>query len=220
MIDVINKKQMPDSVITGKEYASKDWTCLISMFLSSFDVYFVCGCACFMFICLKTAIWLFWDKVWHFWWRQVGNPIASFSKIRSCKPGCAQASQGAHLCSTVRVRRDISAASFCSCKLLWRSDECFKNFLRMPLTGNHAAIKIGFYLNFRLLKWNFAWCCQSRDMAQPVTGTHDTPKRKTFWFYTLCLTLNCWILDTKWQIDARIFSLGAWALEGFFPGGQ
>jgi len=26
--------------------------------------------------------------------------------------------------STARIRQDISAASFCSCKLLWRSDEC------------------------------------------------------------------------------------------------
>jgi len=42
------KKQMRDSFITGKEYASKDWTCVISTFLTSFDVYFVCGCACFM----------------------------------------------------------------------------------------------------------------------------------------------------------------------------
>ena len=28
------------------------------VFLTSFNVYFVCGCACFMRICLKTAIWV------------------------------------------------------------------------------------------------------------------------------------------------------------------
>jgi len=56
MIYVIDRKQMHGSVITGKEYASKDWTCVISMFLTIFNVYFVCGCACFMCICLKTAI--------------------------------------------------------------------------------------------------------------------------------------------------------------------
>jgi len=39
------KKQMHDSVVTGKEYASEDWTCVMSMFLTSFNVYFVCGCA-------------------------------------------------------------------------------------------------------------------------------------------------------------------------------
>jgi len=38
MIDVFDKKQMPDSVITGNEYASKDWTCVISMILTSFNV--------------------------------------------------------------------------------------------------------------------------------------------------------------------------------------
>jgi len=59
MIDVIAEKQMQDSVTMGKEYASKDWTCVISMFLTSSNVYFVCGCACFMCICLKTAIWVF-----------------------------------------------------------------------------------------------------------------------------------------------------------------
>jgi len=32
MINVIDKKQMHDSVNTGNEYASKDWTCVISMF--------------------------------------------------------------------------------------------------------------------------------------------------------------------------------------------
>jgi len=47
MIDVIDKKQMQGSVIAGKEYTSKDWTCVISMFLTSFNVYFVCGFACF-----------------------------------------------------------------------------------------------------------------------------------------------------------------------------
>jgi len=50
----------------GKENASEDWNCIISMFLRSFNIYFVFGYACFMCICLKTAIWLFWDKVWLF----------------------------------------------------------------------------------------------------------------------------------------------------------
>jgi len=107
MIDVTDKKQMHDSIIMGKEYASKDWTCVISMFLTSFNVYFVYGCACFMCICLKTAICFFlafvWGKVWLFWWRPVGNPVVG--------------NPAAHLCSTARIRRDISAASFCSCKL-------------------------------------------------------------------------------------------------------
>ena len=66
MIYVTDKKQIHDSVITGKEYASEDWTCVISIFLTSFNDYFMCGCACFMCICLKTAICFFWDKVWLF----------------------------------------------------------------------------------------------------------------------------------------------------------
>ena len=75
MIDVISdKKQMYDSVFTGKENASKDWNCNLSIFLTSFNVYFVCGYACIMCIGLKTAIWLFWDKIWLFWWTQFGNP--------------------------------------------------------------------------------------------------------------------------------------------------
>jgi len=63
MINAIDQKQMHDIVITGKENASKEWNCIISMFLTSFNVNFVFGYACFICICLKTAIWLFWDKV-------------------------------------------------------------------------------------------------------------------------------------------------------------
>jgi len=60
---------MHDSVITGKEYASKDWTYVVSVFLTSFNVYFVCGCACFMCIVyiskrLFRFFCLFWEKVW------------------------------------------------------------------------------------------------------------------------------------------------------------
>ena len=77
MIDVIDKKQVYNKVIMGKENASKDWNCIISMFLTSFNVYFVFGYACFMCICLKTTIWLFLTFLAQglfFWWKQVGNP--------------------------------------------------------------------------------------------------------------------------------------------------
>jgi len=59
MIDLIDKKQMYDSVITGKENASNEWNCIVSISLTSFNVYFVFGYAYFMFVFLKTAIWLF-----------------------------------------------------------------------------------------------------------------------------------------------------------------
>jgi len=38
------------SVITGKENAAKYWSYTIAMFLTSFNVYFVFGNACFMYI--------------------------------------------------------------------------------------------------------------------------------------------------------------------------
>ena len=45
--------------------------------------------------------------------------------LRTCKPECASDSPDAHLLySTARIRRGISAVSFCSCKSLWRNDEC------------------------------------------------------------------------------------------------
>jgi len=77
LVDVFNKKQMYESVITGKN-ASKDWNCIISMFLTSLMsvlclvIHFSC------MICLKTTLCfflLFWDKVWLFWWRRFGNPV-------------------------------------------------------------------------------------------------------------------------------------------------
>jgi len=49
--DVFHKKQMYNSVITGKENASKDWNCIISMFL-----------IVLITICLKTAICFFFGE--------------------------------------------------------------------------------------------------------------------------------------------------------------
>jgi len=40
MFDVFTKKQMYNSVFTGQENASKDRNCIISMFLTSFNIYF------------------------------------------------------------------------------------------------------------------------------------------------------------------------------------
>jgi len=48
MIDFIDKKQMHDSVITGKVNAFKEWNCIVSMFLTSFNVWFVFGYAYLM----------------------------------------------------------------------------------------------------------------------------------------------------------------------------
>jgi len=42
---------MHDSVIMGKEYASKDWTCVILMFLTSFNVYIVW--LCMFYVCMS-----------------------------------------------------------------------------------------------------------------------------------------------------------------------
>jgi len=46
MIDLIfiDKKQMYDSVITGKENASKELNCIISMLLTSFNMFCVWLC--------------------------------------------------------------------------------------------------------------------------------------------------------------------------------
>jgi len=52
LINAIAKKQMHDSVITSKENASKEWNCIISMFLTSFNVSFVFVYSCFMCICI------------------------------------------------------------------------------------------------------------------------------------------------------------------------
>jgi len=90
MIDVIDKKQMHDSVATRKEYASEDWTCVMSMFLTSFNVYFVCGCACFMCICLKTVIWLFWDKVWLFLEDRLATLLCSLARFDLANRGVRQ----------------------------------------------------------------------------------------------------------------------------------
>jgi len=38
--DVFNEKQMYDSVFTGKKIAYKNLNCILSMFLTSFNIYF------------------------------------------------------------------------------------------------------------------------------------------------------------------------------------
>jgi len=48
MIDFIVNKQIYDSVITGKVNASNELTCIVSMFLTSFNVCLVFGYAYFM----------------------------------------------------------------------------------------------------------------------------------------------------------------------------
>ena len=81
MFDVFDKKQIYNSVITRNGNASKDWNCLILIFLTRFNtvsIYFVFGYACYtcvyvvrllsvttvlrhihMCICRKTAICFF-----------------------------------------------------------------------------------------------------------------------------------------------------------------
>jgi len=45
-------------------------------------------------------------------------------QVSILQTGVAPANPAAHLaCSTARIRRDITAASFCSYRLLWHSDE-------------------------------------------------------------------------------------------------
>jgi len=134
MIDVIDKKQMPDSVITGKEYASKDWTCVISMLLTSFNVYFVCGCACFMCICLKTATWRFLAYL--------GQGLAFFVEDRLATL----------LCSLVRfdlenqgVRRPVQPHTYAR---LLAFDEA--------LVQSHGAVMSVFYAPFSTRSQNFA----------------------------------------------------------------
>ena len=39
IFNAINKKQMYDSLFIGKENASKKWNCILSMFLTSFNIY-------------------------------------------------------------------------------------------------------------------------------------------------------------------------------------
>jgi len=69
MFDLFNKKQMYDSAITGKENASKDWNCIISMFLTSFTSVL---CLVMHVLCVHVLILL----SGFFWWRQFGNPDA------------------------------------------------------------------------------------------------------------------------------------------------
>ena len=80
MFDVFYKKKMYNSVFTGQENAPEDRNCIISMFLTSFNIYFCLFMHCFMCrLCLRTAISLkqnlfFLVKTgWQPWTRVVGS---------------------------------------------------------------------------------------------------------------------------------------------------
>jgi len=72
------------TLIIRKENASKERNCIISMFLTSFSVYFVFGYACIMCICRKTATWLFWDMVWLFLVKTCWHPGGGQVNIFQC----------------------------------------------------------------------------------------------------------------------------------------
>jgi len=59
MLDIFNNKKMYVTVSTVKENASEDWNCITTMFLTSFNNYFVFGYACCICACFMTAVWLF-----------------------------------------------------------------------------------------------------------------------------------------------------------------
>jgi len=120
---------MHDSLITRKEYASKDWTCVISMFLTSFDVLF-CVWLCMFYVytvCLKTVIWLFvtflGEGLDFFGEDRLATMLCSSARFDLGNPSVRQPVQP-HIHALLRIRRYINAASFCSCNLPWRSDEC------------------------------------------------------------------------------------------------
>ena len=54
---------------------------IISMFLTSFNVYFVFGYACFMCLCLKTTIHIFGGKVWLFMVRTSWQPCEETCRL-------------------------------------------------------------------------------------------------------------------------------------------
>ena len=88
----LRKKQKYDSVITWKENASKDCNCILSMFMTSFNIYFVFGYACFMCMCHKLRLLpdFFWDKVWLFLVKTGWQPWLQFGRNTgdAFKPYC------------------------------------------------------------------------------------------------------------------------------------
>ena len=50
--------------------------------------------------------------------------LCSLARFEFSNRGASASPAALFLCSTARIRQDISATSFSSCKLLWRIDEC------------------------------------------------------------------------------------------------
>jgi len=63
IFDVFNTKQQYNSVFTGKENASKNWNCILSMFLTSFNIYF---CLVMHVLCVAHVSELLTGLFWLF----------------------------------------------------------------------------------------------------------------------------------------------------------
>ena len=132
-----------------------------------------------------------------------------FSKIRSCKPGYAPASPAAHLqCSTARIWRDPSAAWLCSCKLVWRSDECvlLPCFNAQPdifAVMNCCVVALSLFSsdsltwsaeNLYSVQWNKGSGCRKIWILCRQTS----PKR---WFRNMEMLSNCDVTNSAHQIQ-------------------
>jgi len=61
--DIFNKKQTYNSVFTGQEYASKNWNCIVLMFLMSCNIYF---CLVMHVLCSLHVLGLLSGLFWIF----------------------------------------------------------------------------------------------------------------------------------------------------------
>jgi len=107
MIDVIDEKQMHDSLITGKEYASKEWTCVISMFLTSFKcLFFVWLCMFYVYMPQKCYL-AFLGQGLDFLVKTGWQPYCVVLQHSILQTVMRASQSGAHLCSTARIPRDV-----------------------------------------------------------------------------------------------------------------
>ena len=156
-----------------------------------------------------------------------------FSKIRSCKRGCAPRRQpAAHfLCSTARIRQDISTASFCSCKLLWRSDECvlLPVLTRSPIFCSYELLCRGVEFIFvryhNLERWYFIFSAMTykirgvvvEEYAYYVNKLRQNVGLET-WMCCQIVTSQTAHTKSKWPPHATEWKKNPWKFSAYATG--
>jgi len=159
----------------------------MSMFLTGFNVYFVFGYACFMSMCLKSAVWLFWWQGLAFGEDRLATLI-SFESFIATKNSC-RVPRFPLIASCYKIVNSQTSFTFMLRSDCWESESDILPPTPQPwLEYNHEVGEICKFFVFRLtvplmfLKWKDKDDCFFLDasVCLPELTAHADSKTQSF----------------------------------------